>query len=375
MNKTTYVLDKVKSGTLKASIGFYPERFKNRRAAKEVNDGDFAEEKGTIGKLGQVLSGKKKLKATVTAITAVQSINSSPNSAVIESTENEGMSESGVKPKPSLPKLTVADIARLAVAEKRLADAEIGKDGSNASINSTAASRPGTPDGLQRVSKLQSVLSPILSAKALGNNELVSNEITSILNSEEGTLTIHVIEGRNLKVMDTDGLSSPFVKVFKDKKLVFKTHVRRKELSPTFMESFTMGHLGKLERESVVEFVVLDHRTFQKSSDMGSVVVMLWEDLVRYGKVEKVVVSPAAVVNETGMGAHQSLEEVVVSFDKMYSIVNGNGELHVSFMFRTSGRKGNEGISGINLVEDVKADADNERPKSRAGSLRKKMGL
>jgi hypothetical protein len=95
-------------------------------------------------------------------------------------------------------------------------------------------------------------------------------------------LTVHVVEARDLKAMDMDGTSDPYVElIIEGQKIV--TNIKKSTLSPVWNESFTFDiQHGKED----LEVYVMDKDTFGNDFE-GQCFISLTEELRRYGIQER----------------------------------------------------------------------------------------
>lgn len=84
-------------------------------------------------------------------------------------------------------------------------------------------------------------------------------------------LTVHVVEARDLKPMDMDGTSDPFV-VLKIENQQIETNYKKSTLAPVWNESFTFDIVHG--REPLV-VTVMDKDTFGKDDFEGACEVNL----------------------------------------------------------------------------------------------------
>jgi len=84
-----------------------------------------------------------------------------------------------------------------------------------------------------------------------------------------GVLHVSVIEAKDLIAVDSNGLSDPYVKVMRGSKLIGKTKVVKKNLNPTWNETFKVN-LGVVYNQSI-SVVIKDHNTIQSSKTIGEV--------------------------------------------------------------------------------------------------------
>ncbi|TPX56100.1 hypothetical protein PhCBS80983_g04797 [Powellomyces hirtus] len=144
--------------------------------------------------------------------------------------------------------LTVADIARAQ-------GVVIPPPGSNGDATSDHGMSSAPVSPLMLRSRTPSVLMPTLS----------------------GTVTLTIVEARNLKAADSSGTSDPFVKILQmhhgKLKTMHKTHVVKKTLSPKYRDERVTLHTPP----SQIRIVVKDHNTLHKDTALGEVDVELAE--------------------------------------------------------------------------------------------------
>ena len=84
-------------------------------------------------------------------------------------------------------------------------------------------------------------------------------------------LTVHVVEARDLKPMDMDGTSDPYVILsVEDQKI--ETNYKKSTLSPVWNESFT---LDIMHGRDVLKVIVMDKDTFGNDDFEGQCIVSL----------------------------------------------------------------------------------------------------
>ena len=84
-------------------------------------------------------------------------------------------------------------------------------------------------------------------------------------------LTVHVVEARDLKPMDMDGTSDPYVTLqIEDQRI--ETNYKKSTLSPVWNESFTFDILQGREPLKVI---IMDKDTFGKDEFEGKCMVPL----------------------------------------------------------------------------------------------------
>ncbi|KND03955.1 uncharacterized protein SPPG_01407 [Spizellomyces punctatus DAOM BR117] len=102
----------------------------------------------------------------------------------------------------------------------------------------------------------------------------------------KGTTTLHILEARNLKPVDTNGTSDPFIKVVQTHhgrlKTLYKTHVIKKSLNPVWNEKCVV--VGPPWR---VRVLVRDHNTVARNVELGEVDVDFEEWFSNQGEQEE----------------------------------------------------------------------------------------
>ncbi|KAG9301118.1 hypothetical protein G9A89_012501 [Geosiphon pyriformis] len=95
--------------------------------------------------------------------------------------------------------------------------------------------------------------------------------------SEQGTLTVHIIEAKGLKATDRGGTSDPFVKVFWGKKEMHKTQTVKKTISPSWKETFTIPNLNG--DQVLLKFQIKDHNRLGTNPELGDVDIRVWDHI------------------------------------------------------------------------------------------------
>ncbi|ORY07619.1 hypothetical protein K493DRAFT_310160 [Basidiobolus meristosporus CBS 931.73] len=90
---------------------------------------------------------------------------------------------------------------------------------------------------------------------------------------QPGTITIFILEGKDLPAADSNGMSDPYVKIRWGRKVVHKTKVIKKTLAPIWNESFTIPTNGSPLR---LQFSVRDHNLLQDTA-LGDYQLDVWE--------------------------------------------------------------------------------------------------
>ena len=146
-----------------------------------------------------------------------------------------------------------------------------------------------------------------------------------------GVLTVGIIEAKNLRGPENNSID-PFVKVVRGKKVLFKSHVMKRNLNPSWNESFTMGIEGGPEPIQI-GFQV-NHNTMLSSLVLDSVDVNLWDEIELAGS--------------------KDMSDGVIIIDKWFSMDASHGELHLSLMFRP----------GPLSASGTRASSDNSRSRT-----------
>lgn len=89
-----------------------------------------------------------------------------------------------------------------------------------------------------------------------------------------GTITITVVEAKDLFAVDSDGTSDPFVKVTWGKKDIDKTKQQKNTINPVFNETMNVSTNGS---STILTFQVLHHKSLGRSADIGHADVDVWE--------------------------------------------------------------------------------------------------
>lgn len=84
-------------------------------------------------------------------------------------------------------------------------------------------------------------------------------------------LTVHVVEARDLKPMDMDGVSDPFV-ILRIENQQIETNYKKSTLAPVWNESFTFDIVHGREP---LQVTVMDKDTFGKDDFEGQTEVNL----------------------------------------------------------------------------------------------------
>ena len=112
-----------------------------------------------------------------------------------------------------------------------------------------------------------------------------------------GTVTIQILGAVELTAVDSNGLSDPYVKVYRDiGKSVYKSSIKRKTLEPVWNSESISFEIPHYE----VKFIIKDYNTFSGDKDLGYVKLNLEELFI------------------------ESTE-----FDKWFNVLGGTGKLHL----------------------------------------------
>jgi len=127
------------------------------------------------------------------------------------------------------------------------------------SVSPTAASAVSEPDNTDMTS--------IVSGGDVMDSDVEGRRPSA--DESYGVLHVTVIEAKDLIAVDSNGLSDPYVKVMRGSKLIGKTKVVKKNLNPTWNESFKVN-LGEVYNQNIA-VVIKDHNTIQSSKTIGEV--------------------------------------------------------------------------------------------------------
>ncbi|KAI0241778.1 Tricalbin-2 [Massospora cicadina] len=98
---------------------------------------------------------------------------------------------------------------------------------------------------------------------------------------EGGVLRVTLVEAKDLKAVDRNGYSDPYIKVLRDNKLVYKTKVIKKSRNPVWDESFTLPPMRGEPLE--LRLHVKDYNTFGENLDLGDYVLNPWDHVTDLG--------------------------------------------------------------------------------------------
>ncbi|XP_026696415.2 synaptotagmin-7 [Ciona intestinalis] len=91
----------------------------------------------------------------------------------------------------------------------------------------------------------------------------------------EGILDVEIIKGRNMKPMDINGTSDPYVKIwliYRGKRIEKKkTEIHKNNLNPEFQEEFTFNAPMDRLREMQLEITVMDHDIIGRNDTIGKI--------------------------------------------------------------------------------------------------------
>nr|XP_042901328.1 synaptotagmin-6-like [Parasteatoda tepidariorum] len=88
-------------------------------------------------------------------------------------------------------------------------------------------------------------------------------------------LIVRVLQARDLPAKDFSGTSDPYIKIYllPDRKKKFQTRVHRRNLNPTFNETFVFGVPYEQLRSRTIQFSVYDFDRFSRHDLIGQVLV------------------------------------------------------------------------------------------------------
>nr|CAB3266768.1 synaptotagmin-7 [Phallusia mammillata] len=108
-----------------------------------------------------------------------------------------------------------------------------------------------------------------------GSNKRGELQLSLCYQPIEGILDIEIIKGRNMKPMDLNGTSDPYVKIwllYKGKRVEKKkTAVVKNTLNPDFGEEFTFTAPMDRLRDIQIEITVMDHDTIGRNDTIGKI--------------------------------------------------------------------------------------------------------
>ncbi|KAI7818249.1 C2 domain-containing protein [Gamsiella multidivaricata] len=138
-------------------------------------------------------------------------------------------------------------------------------------INSQATVRPSNSETSLNVVSSSVPRTSVGSVRSHTSMGLESGDIVG----EPGNLTIHVVEADGLLGVDKSGTSDPYVRVSIGGKSLFKTKVKKENLSPNWSESMVVPNLTG--HPVTINFMVRDHNTIGSDKDLGEFELRLWE--------------------------------------------------------------------------------------------------
>ncbi|KAF9199830.1 hypothetical protein BGZ49_010006 [Haplosporangium sp. Z 27] len=92
---------------------------------------------------------------------------------------------------------------------------------------------------------------------------------------EPGGLTIQVLEAEGLTGIGKHGTSDPYVRVSMNGKNLYKTKVKKENLSPNWNETAVINNITG--HSVTIQFLVRDHNTLGSDKDMGEFNLPLWD--------------------------------------------------------------------------------------------------
>jgi len=105
----------------------------------------------------------------------------------------------------------------------------------------------------------------------------VEEEFGELFEKPRPLLTVTIIQARDLKISDANGLSDPFVKV-KCRNSEFQTKVVKKSLHPVWNQQFTFGgELNCLTASDELMLTLYDEDTFTADDQIGFLSLPLWD--------------------------------------------------------------------------------------------------
>jgi len=164
-----------------------------------------------------------------------------------------------------------------------------------------------------------------------------------------GEVFITVLAARNLKAADRGGSSDPYVKVLRNKKLIYKTKHIHKNLNPIWTGERTSYRIGPHDTANtmMVTFFVKDHNVIGSSVDLGDA------ELDVLSELKKLNAGPT---------------NPVCSFDVWIPIKSGTGDLHIFGEFRYGEGEENGSGNGSGSGNGRLSPGGSSRPVSLLGS-------
>jgi len=108
-----------------------------------------------------------------------------------------------------------------------------------------------------------------------GSNKRGELQLSLCYQPLEGILDVAVVKAKNLKPMDINGMSDPYVKIwliYKGKKVEKKkTYIIKRTLNPIFEEEFTFYTPMNRMRETQLEITVMDYDKIGRNDTIGKV--------------------------------------------------------------------------------------------------------
>ncbi|KAI9299061.1 hypothetical protein K502DRAFT_322489 [Neoconidiobolus thromboides FSU 785] len=96
-------------------------------------------------------------------------------------------------------------------------------------------------------------------------------------NNESGySVKITLLDGKDLIAADRNGYSDPYIKVMKEKKLIYKTKVLKKTRNPHWDESFIIQSIypGELTQ---LNLIIKDYNFLKENVELGSYTLNIWD--------------------------------------------------------------------------------------------------
>jgi Ca2+-dependent lipid-binding protein len=188
--------------------------------------------------------------------------------------------------------------------------------------------------------------------------------------NDSGALAIQILEGKNLKAMDGNGLSDPFVKIRyfppanstlsksrlslhrpkQGEQVLFKTKVQKNTVNPQWNETCIIPFPVSMEDPLILNISVKDHNMI-KNVDIGEYELDVWKHILSF--------SESSVLVETKPG-------------ELRGDPNGTLRLQLDFLPNT---KPQQLAKTLNMsVRSLAPDTDAES-ESDAASVRRKGGI
>jgi len=180
------------------------------------------------------------------------------------------------------------------------------KQETSMSLNSTSPTAPSTTATANTATAVSEVDNTDMTSVVSGGDVTESEAEARRQSADDsyGTLHVHIIEAKELNAADSSGSSDPYVKIMKGSKLLGKTKVVKKNLNPSWNESFKIN-LGEVYNQSI-GIVIKDHNTIQASKTIGEVQINTHNSFA---------------TNESK------------TTDEWYPIPNSNGSIHIKLEY------------------------------------------